>query len=222
MSDSGSGSNSNRFGMQGPDSSTSPLNSAEYLTDLIVNRRMHAVLVKVQAVTNKPGELKKPGRVDVLLLVNQTDGQGQATEHATAYDLCYFRLQGGKNAVLCDPEVGDIGLAVVCDRDISSVKATEDKANPGSLRRGNVADGIYFGVPLGPVPDQYVRFFEESGKRGIEVHDKNGNYALMNDDGVRVHDKNGNDILMSSTGIRIADKNTNRIVMDSSGINLNP
>lgn len=206
------------FGMQGPDSATSPLNTQEYLTDLIMNRRSHAILVKVQKVTNTPGELKKPGRVDVLPLVNQTDGQGQATEHTTVYDLCYFRPQGGKNAILLDPEVGDIGLAVICDRDISSVKAAEDKANPGSGRRGNMADGIFFGVPLGPIPDQYVRFFKE----GIQVHDRNGNDVLMNADGIKIHDKNANDVLMNSAGIKLEDKSGNKVVMDSSGINLNP
>lgn len=203
MSDAAS--KTSRFGQQDSGTATSELNTIEYLVDLVVGRRVHATLVKVKAVTNKPGELKKPGRVDVLPLVHQVDGRGQPTEHETVYGLCYFRLQGGKNAILCDPEVGDIGLAVICDKDISAVKAKEDVANPGSNRRGNLADGIYFGICLGPVPEQYVRFFEENGKRGIQVRDKNGNDVLMNDTGIKVEDKSGN-----------------KIVMDSSGINLNP
>lgn len=193
-----------RFGWQDAATTTSEVNTTEYLVDLIVGRRVHATLVRVTAVTNKPGELKKPGRVDVLPLLNQVDGRGQPTEHETAYGLCYFRYQGGKNAVLLDPEVGDIGLAVICDKDVSAVKAKEDRANPGSDRRGNIADGIYFGVNLGPIPEQYVRFFEEGGDRGIQVHDKNGN-----------------DVLLDKVGVRVTDRSKNTIVMDSSGINLN-
>lgn len=199
MSDAAS--KTSRFGWQDAGTTTSEVNTTEFLVDLIVSRRVHATLVKIKAVTNKPGELKKPGRVDVLPLLNQVDGRGQPTEHETVYALCYFRPQGGTNAVLLDPEVGDIGIAVICDKDISAVKAKEDQANPGSNRRGNIADGIYFGVCLGPVPEQYVRFFEEDGKRGIQVHDKNGNDVLMNDSGVKVEDKSGNKIVMSSTGI---------------------
>lgn len=187
------------YGYQDAYSSTSPLNQTEYLVDLITSRQVRATLVKVKKVTNEPGELKKPGRVDVEPLVNQTDGSGNATEHTTVYGLCYFRLQGGKNAVLCDPEVGDIGLAVICDRDISVVKATEARANPGSGRRGNMADGIYFGVPLGPIPDQYLRFVKD----GLEIHDKNNNKIVMNTSGIRIDDKNGNAILMAADGITL-------------------
>lgn len=207
-----------KFGQQDAYTTTTPLNAAEYLTDLVANRKVTATLVKVKKVTNEPGELKKPGRVDVEPLVNQVDGSNNATEHTTVYGLCYFRLQGGKNAILCDPEVGDIGLAVVCDKDISAVKATEARANPGSGRRGNMADGIYFGITLGPVPDQYVRFVKD----GMEIHDKNNNRVLLTTAGVEIHDKNDNKIVMNSSGIQMQDKSANKIVMDSSGINLNP
>lgn len=207
-----------KYGWQDAYSTTSPLNQTEYLVDLITSRPVRAALVKVKKVTNEPGELKKPGRVDVEPLVNQTDGSGNATEHTTVYGLCYFRLQGGKNAVLCDPEVGDLGLAVICDRDISAVKATEDRANPGSSRRGNMADGIYFGITLGPIPDQYLRFVKD----GMELHDKNNNKVTLTPSGMELHDKNNNKVTMNSAGVTIEDKNANKIVMASDGITLNP
>lgn len=168
------------FGSQDPGTTTSEAGLTEFLVDQIVNRRTHATLVKIQAVTNTPGQLTGVGRVDVLPLVNQVDGHNKAVPHTTAYNLCYFRAQGGKNAIICDPEVGDIGVAVICDRDISSVKANMEQSNPGSGRRSNVADGIFFGVCLANAPEQYVRFLDT----GIEIVDKNSNKIQMTSDGI--------------------------------------
>jgi hypothetical protein len=120
-------------------------------------------LVKVVSCTNNGG-LAPYGFVDVIPLVSQVAGDGQAVPHGTLYRLPYFRLQGGKNAVIMDPEKGDIGLAAFCSRDISSVKANPQAAvnNPGtppsSARKFSMADGVYFGGFLNAQPDQYVQF----------------------------------------------------------------
>lgn len=119
-----------------------------------------AKLVKVKAVTNV-GDVSPVGFVDVQPLVNQLDGWNNATPHGTVYHLPYFRLQGGTNAVIIDPQVGDIGVAVVEDRDISSVKANAAQANPGSKRIFDIADGLYLGGFLNGTPTQYVRFSAE-------------------------------------------------------------
>jgi phage baseplate assembly protein gpV len=116
-----------------------------------------AKLVKVINVTNSGG-LAPVGFVDVQPLVNQLDGYGLAVEHGTVYNLPYFRLQGGTNAVILDPQVGDIGAAIICDRDISAVKSTKAQANPGSKRKFDAADGLYLGGYLNGVPQQYVQF----------------------------------------------------------------
>ena len=92
-----------------------------------------------------------------------------------------------KNAVNIDPEVCDIGVAVICDREISSVKANQDIANPGSGRSNDLADGIYFGIPLSAkgkeVPEQYIRFTAD----GIEIKDKNNNKIELKSDGVHLN-----------------------------------
>src|SRR5439155_20845185 len=81
-----------------------------------------------------------------------------AIPHGVVNGLPYVRMQGGKNAIILDPQVGDIGLAVFCDRDISSVQAARDFANPASSRRSDMADGVYIGGLLNAIPNQYVMF----------------------------------------------------------------
>ena len=78
-----------------------------------------ATLVKVMGVT--PGVGGAAGTVDVLPLVNQVTGNGLGVQHTTVYGLPFFRLQGGASAVVCDPAVGDLGIALFCDRDTSPI-----------------------------------------------------------------------------------------------------
>lgn len=116
-----------------------------------------ATLVRVVSVTNNGG-LSPVGFVDVHPLVNQLDGAGNAVPHAVLHQLPYFRLQGGTDAVILDPKVGDIGMAAFGSRDLSAVKATKQQANPGSWRTHDMADGLYFGGLLNGTPVQYVQF----------------------------------------------------------------
>lgn len=116
-------------------------------------------VVRVVAVTNDGG-LAPVGFVDVQPLVNQVDGNGNATPHGVLHNLPYFRIQGGTDAMILDPKVGDIGMAGFASRDVSAVKATKDQANPGSNRSFDMADGLYFGGFLNGTPVQYVQFTE--------------------------------------------------------------
>lgn len=116
-----------------------------------------ATLVLVKAVNNTGG-VEPVGLVDVQPMVAQVDGKGQATPHGTIHNVPYFRLQGGPNAVIMDPAVGDIGLAVFASRDISSVKANKAPANPGSPRLFSWSDGLYIGGFLNGTPVNYIRF----------------------------------------------------------------
>jgi hypothetical protein len=127
------------------------------LVQSILSRIATATLVRVTAVTNAGG-ISPVGFVDILPLVNQTDGAGNAVPHKAISHCPYFRLQGGTNAVIIDPQVGDIGIAVFASRDISSVMANKGQANPGSWRRFDMADGLYVGGVLNGAPSQYVAF----------------------------------------------------------------
>lgn len=79
-------------------------------------------LVKVVAV-NAEGT-NPVGSVDVLPLVMQQTGDGHAVPHDVIYNVPYIRVQGGKTAIILDPQVGDIGAIMICGRDISGVKET--------------------------------------------------------------------------------------------------
>lgn len=145
------------FGTQEVSSATNEYNAMVFVIRQIMSGKHYCALVKIVAVTST-GTVAKAGTVDVQPMVNQLDGMGNAVPHGVVNGLPYMRLQGGGNAFIMDPVVGDIGLALFADRDISSVKATGAIANPGSLRQSDMADGIYFGGLLNGVPTQYVQF----------------------------------------------------------------
>jgi phage baseplate assembly protein gpV len=98
-----------------------------------------------------------------LPLVNQLDGFDNAIPHGVVHHLPYMRVQGGANAVIIDPQIGDIGIAVFAQSDISAVKANAQTdargaANPGSRRKFAYEDGLYIGGVLNGTPTQYVQF----------------------------------------------------------------
>lgn len=139
-----------------------------FVIQQLLSRVATLTLVKVVACTNSGG-VSPYGFVDVVPLVNQMTGDRQSIPHGTLYRLPYFRLQGGANAVILDPQPNDIGMAGFCSRDISTVKADPAAAvananagkgggPPGSLRQFDMADGLYIGGFLNGVPTQYVQF----------------------------------------------------------------
>lgn len=116
-----------------------------------------ATVVQVLAVTNK-GDVSAVGFVDVQPLVRQVDGVGKTVDLPPVYHVPYLRIQGGVNAIILDPKVGDLGIAIFADRDISAVKATKALAAPGSSRRNSLADALYMGGILNGLPQQYLQF----------------------------------------------------------------
>jgi len=124
-----------------------------------------ATLVKVVSVTNAGG-VSPVGFVDVQPLVNILDAAGNGYKRGVLHNLPYLRIQGGADAVILDPKAGDIGIAVFASRDISTVKQTRARANPGSWATHSESDGMYLGGVLNGVPSQWIRFSDE----GIEIH----------------------------------------------------
>lgn len=123
-------------------------------------------VVRVMACTNDGGVVPV-GTVDVQLLVDQVTGDGQTIPHGTIFKAPYLRYQGGNNAVILDPQPGDLGICVFASRDISAVKsdpaAARDRkpiagAPPGSKRIFSLSDAMYVGGILNAVPVQFVQF----------------------------------------------------------------
>lgn len=149
--------NNGYYGTQRPTDSADEYNAVLFVVRQLLNTRNHVAWVKVVNVT-AAGGLALAGTVDVQPLVNQLDGDMQPVAHGIVNDLPYLRVQGGANAVIMDPQPGDIGLCVFADRDSSSAQAVRGVANPGSLRQCDMADGVYLGGILNGVPTQYVMF----------------------------------------------------------------
>ena len=136
---------------------TSELNAQSFLVEQIINRVQTATLVKIITVTNEGG-IEPVGFVSVKPMVNQMTGDRRSVEHGIIYNVPYFRIQGGTDAIILDPKVGDIGICLFCSRDISVVKNTRKQANPGSYRKFALADGLYIGGVLNGLPVQYIAF----------------------------------------------------------------
>lgn len=151
-------------GRQDEKSAGSDLNALTFLFRVLASKLWTSTLVQVKSVTNT-GELDPVGFVDVQPMVHQIDGLGQATPHGVIHNVPYFRAQGGTDAIILDPKVGDIGLAFFASRDISAVKKTKAPNIPGSRRMFDPADALYIGGYLNGVPQQYIRF----SSSGIEV-----------------------------------------------------
>jgi hypothetical protein len=141
-------------------SGTSELNAQSFLIEQIINRIQTATLVKIITVTNE-GDISPVGFVSVKPMVNQMTGDRRSVEHGIIYNIPYFRLQGGADAIIIDPKVGDIGICLFCSRDISVVKNTKKQGNPGSYRKFAMADGLYIGGVLNGVPTQYIAYSEQ-------------------------------------------------------------
>ncbi|SAL70677.1 hypothetical protein AWB71_04301 [Caballeronia peredens] len=123
-----------------------------------------AYLGKVVAARQN-GAAQGAGTVDVQPLAGQLDGAGNVIAHGVIHGVPYLRLAGGANAVILDPQAGDIGLIVVCDRDCSSIIANATAAAPGSLRKHDLSDSVYVTTVLGVSPQQYVVFTAD----GIDI-----------------------------------------------------
>jgi len=132
---------------------TAEINRLQYVIAEMMNRNVTATIVLVKAVDGDT--------VDVQPMVAQLEGGGKTRPHGTINNLPVWRLQGGGNAVIIDPVAGDIGLAVFCHSDISSVKKSKAPGPPGSRRRFDWSDGIYLGGILNAEPTQFVRIDED-------------------------------------------------------------
>ncbi len=143
-----------------PSTPTSPFNERHFHIERVLSRVSTATLAQVKKVTTT-GQVAAVGQVDLLPLVNMQDGTGKQFKHQVVHNIPYFRLQGGTKAIILDPKVNDIGIAVFADRDISAVKKNKKQGPPGSWRRFDFADGLFFPCFLGGQPTSYVQFKDD-------------------------------------------------------------
>lgn len=168
-------------------------------------------LAQVKAVTTN-GAVAPIGTLTIQILVQQTDAAGNLTPAGIVYNVPYSRLAGGKNAVIMDPQVGDIGIVGFGDRDLSNVIAAQGTAGPGSSRRHHWSDALWVAtLPLGVTPDQYLQFNADGVnlitpkqfKTIAENGSSNPPTMTMNSDGI-VLSFGGHSITINSAGIAIS------------------
>lgn len=150
-----------------PWSTWGKFNNIAFVVQQLLSKMQTATLVEVVACSNE-GDLSPVGTVDVKPCVNQVDSAGNPYPHTTIFNVPYLRLFGGNNgnAIILDPQPGDIGVAVFASRDVSSVKNNQAAANPASGRQYDFSDALYLGGMLnGGTPAQYLRFSSD----GIEI-----------------------------------------------------
>jgi hypothetical protein len=150
-------------GQVNPGTLGTDFNVLSFVIQQILQNVQTASLVQIISCTNTGG-LSPVGRVVVQPLVFQMTGTLQLVPHGEINDVPYLRIQGGTNAIILDPQPGDIGLAVFCSRDIANVKlnpvgaVAAGGAAPGSFGSFDWADGLYLGGFLNGLPTQYVQF----------------------------------------------------------------
>lgn len=128
-----------------------------FLVKMMTNRIATTTLVQIVKVYSA-GELAPVGVVDVLPMIHQVDSEMNPTPHGVIHSVPYFRMQGGVNAVIMDPVVDDIGIAVFCSRDIKQTTRTRQPSAPASRLVFSWSDALYIGGVLNGVPSQYLMF----------------------------------------------------------------
>lgn len=122
-------------------------------------------LVRVLAVDSVSDRV---GFVTVQPMVEETDTAGVVIPQSPIYRVPFMRYQGGLSAVILDPAVGDTGLCIFAERDITNVKTTLQSGPAATDRRHSSADGLYIGGVLNPDATQWVKF--QPGAGGIDIH----------------------------------------------------
>lgn len=131
-------------------------NGLIYIINAVISNKVNTIeLVKVVGVNGS--------KVDVIPALDGIDTNGDRIPSSIIHSVNIFRNQAGKNAVIINPKVGDIGLLLVCKHDISNFDA-------GLVVDGsefNYGDGVYLGGVLGfnEEPEQFIEF----GDTGITI-----------------------------------------------------
>lgn len=97
------------------------------------------------------------GTVDIQPMTHQQDSSGNSVPHGIIYGVPYMRVQGGINAFIVDPAVGDIGFMVVAGRDQTNAVANRAPSPPASFRRHSMSDCVYVPGFLNNDPTQSIR-----------------------------------------------------------------
>ena len=141
--------------------SSNPLNSMEFFIRSLISQVVSTSLPVVVTAVERKGEEAGAGYVTVKPLLQPRNNSGDGLEVTTIPKLPYFRLQHGKAAIICDPKVGDIGLAVVAKQDISNINGSTTPKVPATYRKFAPSDSFYIGGFWGKAPEVFIHLEDE-------------------------------------------------------------
>lgn len=141
---------------------TSEYNQLEFIIEQKIRQMVNtAALVRVDSCTSK-GSDSAAGEVSATPMVAQTDADGNALPMASIPRMPHFRVQGGKAALIIDPVPGDLGVAVFCKADSSTIKTgTKEPQRPGSYRSFDQADGMLVGTISNQKPTVWIELKQD-------------------------------------------------------------
>lgn len=155
----------------------SEVNSIAFIIQQAIREQVNTcVMVKVVGVSD--------GYVDVLPMVTQISGMGEAIAPTMLFHLPFMRYHAGIAAVILNPVVGDLGLAVFSSKDNSGVtKGTTEPKPPASFRGNTMANGFYIGGFLNQNPIVFVELTQGgqvniTAPGGVNI---NGNVTVSGD-----------------------------------------
>ena len=137
-------------------------NMLGYVFSRLIGNMTFVKIVRVIGVNTSDGV------VDLEGLLYTVNANGESLNDGGRYfSIPYLRLQRGSSAVVMNPVIGDVGLMVCCDRDITGIKDNKNASVPVSNRLHSAADGVYLTsiACLSETPTQYVEFHDA----GIDI-----------------------------------------------------
>ena len=138
-------------------SGSSEFNAMEFLIRNTILGLVNTAIPVIVTAVDAGGAGAATGYVTVKPLVCQVDGFGETLDPAELFRVPYARVQGGIAALVIDPVVGDVGLAVFAKSDCSNVAQMQSKpVQPGSFRKFSMSDGFYLGGFLNRAPSVYI------------------------------------------------------------------
>lgn len=95
--------------------------------------------------------------VNAVPLIAKVDANGNAQPTPTYVELPHYRFQAGTGALIIDPEVGDIGVFVVCKRDISNINSQTEKTQvPNTFRAFSPSDSVMIATIHTKSPETWI------------------------------------------------------------------
>ncbi len=137
------------------------------IRNTILNTVNVAIPVRVDSVERNADGMGA-GYLSATPLIQQRDASGNALPNVSIPKLRYFRYQHGTASIICDPKVGDVGLAVFAHQDVSGLDGGNEPKPPLSFRVFDVSDGFYLFRGLLGANSNYLHPYRGFGRHRFD------------------------------------------------------